>query len=93
MRTWGGLIGISGAPTLIDGGNVTVPTFGIYKDGEWIIEGHGVEPDVEVVDDPGLMAKGGDPQLEKAVALVMEQIAKTPPVRPAKPPYPNRSGL
>ena len=92
MRTWGGLIGISGAPTLIDGGNVTVPTFGIYKDGEWIIEGHGVEPDVEVVDDPGLMAKGGDPQLEKAVALVMEQIAKTPPVRPAKPPYPNRSG-
>ena len=38
------------------------------------------------------MAKGGDPQLEKAVALVMEQIAKTPPVRPAKPPYPNRSG-
>jgi tricorn protease len=92
MRTWGGLIGISGAPTLIDGGNVTVPTFGIYKDGEWIIEGHGVEPDVEVVDDPGLMAKGGDPQLEKAVALVMEQIAKTPPVRPAKPPYPDRSG-
>jgi len=92
MRTWGGLIGISGAPTLIDGGNVTVPTFGIYKDGEWIIEGHGVEPDVEVVDDPGLMAKGGDPQLEKAVALVMEQIAKTPPVRPAKPAYPNRSG-
>lgn len=92
MRTWGGLIGISGAPTLIDGGNVTVPTFGIYSiDGKWIIEGHGVEPDVEVVDDPGLMAKGGDPQLEKAVALVMDQLAKTPPVRPNKPAYPDRS--
>lgn len=92
MRTWGGLIGMSGAPTLIDGGNVTVPTFGIYStDGEWIIEGHGVEPDVEVVDDPGLMARGGDPQLEKAVALVMEQLARTPPVQPRKPAYPNRS--
>lgn len=92
MRTWGGLIGMSGAPTLIDGGNVTVPTFGIYStDGQWIIEGHGVEPDVEVVDDPGLMARGGDPQLEKAVALVMEQLAKTPPVQPKKPAYPDRS--
>jgi tricorn protease len=93
MRTWGGLIGISGAPGLIDGGGVTVPTFGIYStDGQWIIEGHGVEPDIEVVDDPGLMAKGGDPQLERAVKEVMTSIEKNPPHRPAKPPYPNRAG-
>lgn len=92
MRTWGGLIGISGAPALIDGGEVTVPTFGIYStDGQWIIEGHGVEPDVEVVDDPGLMARGGDPQLEKAVELVMAELAKKPPVKPKKPAYPDRS--
>ncbi|HPC84717.1 MAG TPA: PDZ domain-containing protein [Thermoanaerobaculaceae bacterium] len=92
MRTWGGLIGISGAPGLIDGGSVTVPTFGIYStDGQWIIEGHGVEPDVEVVDDPGLMAKGGDPQLEKAVELVMAELAKHPPARPTRAPYPDRS--
>src|SRR5712692_354436 len=55
-RTWGGLIGISGAPPLVDGGGVTVPTFGIYSTrGEWIIEGHGVDPDIPVVDDPSLM--------------------------------------
>ena len=55
-RTWGGLIGLSGSPQLIDGGIVTAPTFGAYSvDGEWIIEGYGVEPDVEVVDDPSKM--------------------------------------
>src|SRR6266705_2819505 len=52
-RTWGGLIGITGTPPLVDGGNVTVPTFGIYSTkGEWIIEGHGIEPAIAVVDDP-----------------------------------------
>ena len=92
-RTWGGLIGMSGVPPLIDGGRVTVPTFGIYSlDGEWIVEGHGVEPDIEVVDDPGLMAKGGDPQLERAIDEVMKALASNPPKRPAKPAYPSRSG-
>jgi tricorn protease len=92
-RTWGGLIGYSGVPLLIDGGNVTVPTFGIYSlDGEWIVEGHGVDPDIEVIDDPGLMAKGGDPQLERAIDEVMKSLAANPPKRPAKPAYPNRSG-
>jgi tricorn protease len=92
-RTWGGLIGMSGAPPLIDGGRVTVPTFGIYSlDGEWIVEGHGVDPDIEVIDDPGLMAKGGDPQLERAIDEVMKLLAANPPKRPAKPAYPVRSG-
>ncbi|HSH95078.1 MAG TPA: PDZ domain-containing protein, partial [Roseimicrobium sp.] len=93
MRTWGGLIGITGVPQLIDGGTVTVPTFGIYNTkGEWIIEGYGVDPDIEVVDDPGLMSKGGDPQLERAVTEILETLKKSPPTPVKKPVYPNRSG-
>ena len=92
-RTWGGLIGMSGTPTLVDGGYVTVPTFGIYStDGKWIVEGHGVDPDIEVVDDPAKMIAGGDPQLERAIQEVMKSLAAHPPRRPAKPVYPIRSG-
>ncbi|MCS7090419.1 MAG: PDZ domain-containing protein [Verrucomicrobiota bacterium] len=92
QRTWGGLIGITGTPTLIDGGSVTVPTFGIYSaTGEWIIEGYGVDPDIEVVDDPGEMARGRDPQLERAVYEVLKALKQTPPPRARKPPYPNRA--
>ena len=79
-RTWGGLIGISGTPSLVDGGNVTAPSFAVYsKDGKWIIEGHGVDPDIDVVDDPAQMAKGIDPQLEAAIHEVMGQVEKLPP--------------
>ncbi len=92
-RTWGGLIGITGTPPLVDGGNVTVPSFGIYSTkGEWIIEGHGVDPDIPVVDDPSLMAKGGDPQLERAIEEVMKSLKKTPPAETKKPKYPLRAG-
>ena len=91
-RTWGGLIGITGAPGLIDGGSVTVPTFGIYSTkGEWIIEGHGVDPDIKVVDDPAAMAKGGDPQLERAVVEVLKALEKEPSAHPKKPAYPDRA--
>jgi tricorn protease len=92
MRTWGGLIGITGAPPLVDGGNVTVPTFGIFsRDGQWIIENYGVDPDFEVVDDPAEMAKGGDPQLERAVEEVLKSLKQNPPPVCRKPPYPNRA--
>src|SRR6266404_4028987 len=92
-RTWGGLIGISGTPSLVDGGNVTVPTFGIYSTkGEWIIEGHGVDPDIAVVDDPSLMAKGGDPQLQRAIDELLKALKKNPPVEVKKPKYPLRAG-
>ena len=91
--TWGGLIGISGAPGLIDGGIVTVPTFGIYSlDGEWIIENEGVKPDIEVVDDPALMVDGGDPQLERAIEEIMKALETNPGPTPNKPRYPDRSG-
>jgi tricorn protease len=85
-RTWGGLIGISGAPLLVDGGNVTVPTFRMYDPkGTWFAEGHGVEPDIEVVDDPSQLAKGIDPQLARAIKEVQDRITKMPkaPGRPA----------
>jgi tricorn protease len=86
MRTWGGLIGISGAPTLIDGGNVTVPTFRMFNpDGTWFKEGHGVDPDIEVIDDPSQLAKGIDPQLERAIQEVMKQLANKPVGLPQKP--------
>jgi tricorn protease len=90
-RTWGGLIGISGAPALIDGGNVTVPTFRMYNpDGTWFKEGHGVDPDIEVTDDPSAMAVGKDPQLDRAVDEVLSRIRQKPPVLPAHPPYEKR---
>lgn len=88
-RTWGGLVGISGNPTLIDGGYTAVPTFGYYTpEGRWSIEGHGVDPDIEVMDDPALMVNGGDPQLDAAIRLMLEEIQRnvyTPPARPAPP--------
>ncbi|MCM2250015.1 MAG: PDZ domain-containing protein [Geothrix sp.] len=91
-RTWGGLIGISGSPALIDGGNVTVPTFGIYsKEGQWVVEGYGVDPDIEVMDDPALLAQGRDPQLDRAIQEVEAALKKNPPVATPKPAYPNRA--
>jgi tricorn protease len=62
-RTWGGLIGPAVGHGLIDGGFFTAPAGRLYgPDGEWFPEGHGVEPDIPVVDDPAAMARGGDPQ-------------------------------
>jgi tricorn protease len=93
-RTWGGLIGITGAPALIDGGNLTVPTFGIYsKEGKWIVESYGVDPDIEVMDDPALLAQGKDPQLDRAIQEVEATLKKNPPLPTPKPAYPNRSGF
>jgi tricorn protease len=92
-RTWGGLIGITGAPELVDNGGVTVPAFGIYDmNGNWIIEGEGVSPDIEVVDDPAEFARGIDPQLERAIAEVQKDLRAHPPKEVKRAKYPNRSG-
>jgi tricorn protease len=93
-RTWGGLVGLSGYPHLIDGGDIEVPSFAFYeRDGTWGIEGHGVDPDIDVVDDPALMWQGGDPQLDRAIALMQEELVKHPYVAPGRPAYPDRSGM
>ncbi|HPG10703.1 MAG TPA: PDZ domain-containing protein [Chitinophagaceae bacterium] len=87
-RTWGGLIGISGVPGLVDGGGITAPTFRMYNpDGTWFKEGHGVEPDIAVPEDLGMMAKGIDPQLQKAIAEI-KQLLKTKEYK--KPPRPSQ---
>lgn len=93
-RTWGGLVGISGNPSLIDGASIAVPTFAFYElDGTWGIEGHGVDPDIEVIDDPAKMAGGADPQLDAAIDLMLEEVRVRPFKAPARPPYPDRRGM
>jgi tricorn protease len=85
-RTWGGLIGISGVPELVDGGVVTVPTFRMFDPkGTWFAEGHGVDPDIAVGEDPTALAKGTDPQLERAIEEVTRALASysAAPERPA----------
>ena len=74
-RTWGGLIGITGAPPLADGGVVIPPTFRIYDaEGRWVVENEGVAPDVEVEQLPKLRAIGRDPQLERAVEIGLDLL-------------------
>ena len=94
MRTWGGLVGISGNPRLMDGAFVSAPMFAFYElDGTWGVEGHGVDPDFEVVDDPALMVDGGDPQLDAAIAHMLSEIERNPHKAPKRPAYPDRSGM
>ena len=88
-RTWGGLVGIGGYPTLIDGGTVTAPHWAIFGlEGKWEVENIGIAPDIEVELDPKLVRAGRDPQLEKAVEVVLEALKKNPPVKPPVPDYP-----
>jgi len=90
VRTWGGLIGIGGYPSLIDGGSITAPRWGLYgTQGEWEVENVGIAPDIEVEQDPALMRKSQDPQLERAVKVVLELLEKNPPATFKKPAYPN----
>lgn len=97
-RTWGGLVGISGNPQLIDGTGPNVPTFGYYeRDGTWGIEGHGVDPDIDVIDDPAKMIAPlgviADPQLDTAITHLLGEIETTGYHPPAKPAGPDRKGM
>lgn len=86
-RTWGGVRGIRGYMRLIDGGYVTAPEFSLYDPHSgWVIENHGVDPDVVVDNRPDLVMKGEDPQLEKAVELVLQEIRTHPRKLPPRPP-------
>ncbi len=89
-RTWGGLVGISGIPVLMDGGHVTSPSVAFFSPkGEWDVENHGVDPDVMVDQDPKLVSEGHDPQLEKAVAIALEELKSHPLPTVERPAYPN----
>ncbi|HET8826986.1 MAG TPA: PDZ domain-containing protein [Terriglobales bacterium] len=96
-RTWGGVRGIRGNVPLMDGGYITRPEFALYGlDSKWIIENHGVQPDIVVENRPEEVVKGKDPQLERAIQEVMKAIQqnpkKLPPRPPDLPPYPQGPG-
>jgi tricorn protease len=88
-RTWGGVVGISGRGPLIDGGTVFVPEFATASAvGEYVIEGHGVDPDIVVENDPAAVIEGRDPQLERALTEIQKALQTAPkklPSRPADP--------
>ena len=89
-RTWGGLVGISDIPVLMDGGHVTSPSVAFFSpQGAWDVENHGVDPDVVVEQDPKSVGEGHDPQLETAVAIALRDLAAHPVVHPARPEYPD----
>ncbi len=83
-------VGVGAYPPLMDGGSVTAPSFGFFNpDGQWDVENKGVAPDIEVELDPKAMREGHDPQLERAVAVAMQQMKDHPVPQPKRPPYPN----
>jgi tricorn protease len=89
-RTWGGLVGIYDYPLLMDGMSVTAPRVALYTQrGEFEIENHGVAPDVAVELDPAAWRAGHDTQLERAVTIALDSLAKAPPTVVARPGYPN----
>jgi tricorn protease len=96
-RTWGGLVGIGGYPELIDGGSVTSPRWALYGlDGQWEVENAGIAPDIDVDLDPAAVRQGHDPQLEKAIEVVMRLLSEQPLPqfkRPAYPDYHSKDGL
>jgi len=91
MRTWGGEIWLSSVNRLSDGGLARAPMTGVYADGEWLIEGHGVEPDIVVDNLPHATFNGRDAQLEAAIDYLLEEIRADPRDIPPPPPYPDKS--
>ena len=91
-RTWGGLIGYSGNPGLMDGGLINIPVFRFLDtDGNWAVENEGVYPDIEVLDRADLVVRGEDPSLEKAVEVLLEELRNNPPKQIVVPPPPDES--
>jgi tricorn protease len=89
--TWGGLVGILGFPTLMDGGNITAPNLAIWTEKGWVVENEGVAPDIEVEQLPKDVIAGRDPQLEKAIELMKAELTKNPPQKLVRPPFPVRT--
>ena len=89
-RTWGGLVGVLGFPILMDGGSITAPNLAIWTEDGFIVENVGVPPDIEVEQWPADVIAGVDPQLEKAIEVVLEQLEASPVATPERPPFPIR---
>ena len=87
-RTWGGIVGISGSMPFIDGTDIRVPFFTSYdaKTGQWIIENHGVDPDIVVDNDPIKEWNGEDQQLNRAIEEVMKELKNREPLKPIPAP-------
>jgi tricorn protease len=93
QRTWGGLVGVLGFPVLMDGGQITAPNLAIWTEDGFVVENEGVPPDIEVEQTPAEVIAGKDPQLERAIQIVMDELKKNPPKALKRPPYPVRTTL
>jgi tricorn protease len=92
MRSWGGIVGIRADKALVDGGILTQPEFaGWYPDGGWVVENHGVDPDIEVQNFPQELAKGIDSQLDRGLAELERLREERPPIVPDFGPAPDKS--
>ena len=91
-RTWGGEIWLSSSNVLVDRGIATAAEMGVYgPEGKWLIEGHGVDPDIVVDNEPHASFQGGDAQLDAAIAYLQKEIKQHPVPVPPPPAYPNKS--
>jgi tricorn protease len=93
LRTWGGVVGIRGSLPFIDGGQLMRPEFAPYdNEGKsWIIEGHGVDPDIVVDNDPAKEYAGEDQQLNKAIEEMLDELKSWPKELPPPPPFPDKT--
>ena len=90
-RTWGGLVGTWDTPPLIDGGRIVAPRGGFFDvNGQWAVEGVGISPDVEIIQEPKLVLQGKDPQLEKAVEIALQKLQENEFKLKPEPPAPVR---
>ena len=87
-RTGGGEVGSGSGYDLIDGGKLFIPNYGAWMDGQWIIEGEGTKPDIEVDQDPAAVMAGHDPQLDRTIEVLKAKLAAKPVLRPKHPPFP-----
>jgi tricorn protease len=93
MRSWGGVVGIRGSLPFVDGGTLSKPEFSRYdtEGKEWIMEGHGVDPDIVVDQDPYQEYLGNDQQLTRAIEFIKDELKKNPAELAPMPGYPNKS--
>ena len=90
-RSWGGVVGIRGPLPFVDGGTLYKPEFSTYDENGWIIEGHGVDPDIVVDNNPGKEFDGIDEQLNKAIEVILEELKNNSQEIPDIPPFPDKT--